>query len=74
MPEDRIADIKRKYHVDLKKVQDEMLALGVIDSELTADQIEQIVKNPFIRFARVFYDIDFEEKEHESFKAAFSSK
>jgi hypothetical protein len=74
MFDDKVEDVKEKYHVDLRKMQDEMLAIGVIDSELNAEQIEYIVKNPFIRFARVFEDTDFDEDEHESFKAAFSCK
>jgi len=72
--ENRIfAEAKRKYHVDLKKMQEEMMELGVIDTELTMDQIERILRNPFIRYAYVFKDIDFSEQDHEAYKESFVS-
>jgi len=66
-------DAKRKYHVDLKKMQEEMMQLGVINEELTMDQIERILKNPFIRYAYIFKDIEFSEHDHETYKESFAS-
>jgi len=72
--ENRIfTEAKRKYRVDLKKMQEEMIQLGIIDAELTMDQIERILKNPFIRYAYIFKDIDFSEQDHEAYKESFAS-
>ncbi len=63
---------KRFYHVDILKIQNQMLDLGIIDKPLEIGQIEIILKNPFVKYSNLIISETMTEKEHEEFKEQFS--
>jgi len=54
--------------INLCEIQESMKKLGVISKDLTLSQIDCIINNPFIKFAKKIKKIPLKDEEHEDYK------